>query len=65
MRTVESLIRELQTFPSDAVCWAYEGEVSGIVIAEPAGYPRKEIGVIHCGEGDIDEPPTEHRQIGG
>ena len=32
MRTVAWLKAELAKFPDDAVCFAYEGEVTGIVI---------------------------------
>lgn len=59
MRTVKELREELAKFPDDAVCYAYEGEVSGIVISPPgkSGGP----GVIHCAEGRPlgTEPDTE------
>lgn len=58
MRTVKSLIEELGKFPQDAVCFAYEGEVSGIII-EHAGHRMLAQGVIHCGEGDREEHDTE------
>jgi len=32
MRTVKWLIEELEKFPDDAVCHAYEGEMTGLVI---------------------------------
>lgn len=32
MRTIKSLIRELQKFPDDALVYAYEGEVCAVVI---------------------------------
>ena len=32
MRTVKNLIEELQKFPEDAACHAYEGEDTGITI---------------------------------
>ena len=32
MRTVESLIKELEKFPKDATCFAYEGEEIGVAI---------------------------------
>lgn len=54
MRTVRSLIEELARFPDDALCHAYEGEISGIVIRH-----RGREGVIHCGEGRDEEPDTE------
>lgn len=54
MRTVKGLIEELTRFPDDALCYAYEGEVIGIVIR----HCGRE-GVIHCGEGEGAEPATE------
>lgn len=30
--TVKKLIEELKKLPPDAIVWAYEGEVSGIVV---------------------------------
>jgi hypothetical protein len=45
MRTVRSLIEELAKFPDEALCYAYEGEIIGIVIRH-CGCE----GVIHCGE---------------
>jgi hypothetical protein len=55
--TVKQLREELAKFRDDAVCYAYEGEVSGIVISPPgcSGGP----GVIHCSESCEVEPPTE------
>ena len=51
MRTVKELKAELDKFPDDAMCFAYEGEVCGLVI-EPAKRTKKIIqGVIWCGEG--------------
>ena len=32
MRTIKDLIKELEKFPKDARCYAYEGEGTGIVI---------------------------------
>lgn len=58
MRTVKSLIEELKKFPDDAVCFAYEGEVIGIVIERPGRRMQKQ-GVIYCSERDRDEPPTK------
>ena len=40
MRTVKSLIEELKKFPDDAQCFAYEGEVSGLVITHFASHYR-------------------------
>jgi hypothetical protein len=47
-RTVAWLRKELEKFPDDAECFAYEGEVTGIII----GYPHEPLrqGVIHCSE---------------
>ena len=53
MRTVRSLIEELIRFPGEAICYAYEGEISGIVIR----HGGRE-GVIHCGEREGAEPDT-------
>ncbi len=66
MRTVKSLIEELQKFPPGATCFAYEGEVSGLIVNYGNQYLINgaivpyQIGTIHCGEGDRDEPETEH-----
>lgn len=53
MRTVRSLIEELAKFPDEAVCYAYEGEIIGIVIR----HCGRE-GVIHCGDREGAEPET-------
>ena len=37
MRTVASLIKELEKFPKDARCYAYEGEDTGISIITKDG----------------------------
>ena len=58
MRTVAFLKAELAKFPDDAVCYAYEGEVTGIVI-EHAGQRLTNQGVIHCSEGDDEGKQTE------
>ena len=59
MRTVASMIEELQKFPPDCVCFAYEGEVQGLTI-ERAGERLRNQGVIHCSESDsIEEPDTK------
>jgi hypothetical protein len=54
MRTVRSLIEELARFPDDSLCYAYEGEISGIVVRHGVRQ-----GVIHCGEREGAEPETE------
>lgn len=50
-RTVAWLRKELEKFPDDAECFAYEGEVTGIVIQRPSEglVPQ---GVIYCSEND-------------
>jgi hypothetical protein len=54
MRTVKSLIEELARFPDHALCHAYEGEITGIVIRH-----GKREGVIHCSQREGAEPETE------
>ena len=58
MRTVKWLREELAKFPDDALCFAYEGEVTGIVI-EIAGKRMRDQGVIYCSEGDDGEIESE------
>lgn len=58
MRTIKELKEELDKFPEDCVCFAYEGEVTGIIIEYP-GRRLKEQGVIFCSESDYKEPETE------
>ena len=53
MSTMRSLIEELAKFPDEAVCYAYEGEIIGIVIR----HCERE-GVIHCGYREGAEPET-------
>jgi len=57
-RTVKELREELAKFRDDAVCYAYEGEVTGIVISPPGSWGGP--GVIYCGESADVEPPTEN-----
>jgi hypothetical protein len=65
VRTVKELKEELSKFPDDAVCFAYEGEVHGIVIEMMQDGKRniRKQGVIHCGEscklGDEGETELE------
>ncbi len=58
--TVADLRRALKDFPDDATWWAYEGEVSGIIISSPKGG-----GVIH-NDGRVDnrgkDPSHERRK---
>jgi hypothetical protein len=62
MRTVGDLVAELSRFPPDALCYAYEGEVRGVVVvtAEVVTHPnggqgRDELGHVPCGESDDEE----------
>lgn len=54
MRTVKSLIEDLARFPDHALCDAYEGEITGVVIRK-----SKREGVIHCSQREGAEPETE------
>jgi hypothetical protein len=58
MRTVKWLRDELAKFPDDAFCFAYEGEMTGIVV-EHAGRRLREQGAIHCSENDDSGKETE------
>lgn len=56
MITVGYLKRRLAVIPDDALAYAYEGEVTGIVIKE-GGSPSR---VIHAGEGgDLEDDQKE------
>lgn len=57
--TVKQLKDELQKFRDDAVCYAYEGEVRGIVISPPED-PWGGPGVIYTEEeGEPEEPRSD------
>ena len=58
MRAVKSLIEELKKFPEDAMCYAYEGEICGIVVIRPNEF-HSEMGTIHCSEGQGIDCETE------
>jgi hypothetical protein len=60
MRTVQSLRDELAKFPADALCYAYEGEVTGVVVvrAEPK---RQELGCVVCISGTQRDADTQVR----
>ena len=58
MRSVAWLKKELEKFPDDAMCFAYEGEVTGIII-EPSDERMRRQGVIYCSERDDEEKETE------
>ena len=45
-KTVQEIIEELRQYPMDAIAYAYEGEVTGIVIVAN-NKDRDELGVIH------------------
>ena len=49
MRTVKELKVELARFKDSDTCFAYEGEVTGIIV-EREGYTGQ--GVIYCSERD-------------
>lgn len=50
MITVKDLIAALARFPQGAMCYAYEGEISGVVVVEPEP-KRDELGYVFCSEG--------------
>ncbi|TNE87191.1 MAG: hypothetical protein EP324_08115 [Gammaproteobacteria bacterium] len=58
MRTIAWLRQELEKFPDDAVCFAYEGEVIGLIV-ERAGQRLQSQGVIYCSESDDDGKETK------
>jgi len=65
MRLVKDLIAELQRFPPDARCYAYEGEITGVVVTEveyttnrEGGRGRRELGWVTCSESDRKEDET-------
>lgn len=51
MISIKRLKQELEKFPEDAVLFAYEGEVRGLVIEHPLALNQ---GVIHCREADSE-----------
>ena len=52
MITVLELITALQEYPEDAMCYAYEGESTGVVIVKPHkdDIITRELGFIPCRE---------------
>lgn len=58
MITIKKLKEELNKFDDDCVCFAYEGEVTGLII-EKAGESLKSQGVIYCSEGDDTGKETQ------
>lgn len=51
MIRLSKLIEELQKFPGDAFVYAYEGEVTGLVIV---AHPNKELGFIPAGHNKLE-----------
>jgi len=59
MRSVSSLIEELKKFPPDSICYAYEGEITGIVIVDKED---RELGYITTSESGEEEGETVIRR---
>ena len=59
MKTVKKMIEELQKFPLDAKCYAYEGEVSGLGIVTA----DNKYGFIFCSELSKDEDNTPSEEL--
>ena len=55
MIQVGKLIEMLKEYPPDALCYAYEGEIIGLVIAKDKNYFGNCIGVIHAHEGESND----------
>jgi hypothetical protein len=55
--TVKQLREELAKFRDDALVYAYEGEVTGVIISPPGGWGGP--GVIHCSEGRPEDPRSD------
>ena len=51
MKTVKQLKEELRKFEDDDLCFAYEGEVIGIIVNRGGKQ-----GVIYCSESEDTEP---------
>jgi len=54
MKSVKELKEELSKFEDGDLCFAYEGEVIGIVVNR-----GDRQGVIYCGEGSLKESETK------
>jgi hypothetical protein len=52
MITVGKLIDKLQSFPKDARAYAYEGEMTGVIIVDKDGTP---LGEIYASESGANE----------
>ena len=59
MRTILEIKKALENFPDTAVAYAYEGEVSGLVIVDGEGDSRKELGFIPCHARIANEPEIQ------
>ena len=57
MRTVKELIEELNKFDGDLECYAYEGEIVGVVIQHKDDCCEQ--GWIHCGYDDGKEKESK------
>jgi hypothetical protein len=58
MRTVKSMIEALRRFPKDATCYAYEGEVTGVVIVvrdKVDTFKQETLGVVWATENDQED----------
>lgn len=55
MISVKKMKEELNKFPEDAMCYAYEGEITGVVVVDK---DREEVGYIHASEGFCHEKVT-------
>lgn len=58
MQTVEALIRDLQKFPPDARCYAYEGESCCVVVVRGDGEEKTQLGYIKAYDDDSDDGPA-------
>jgi hypothetical protein len=58
MKTIKSMIEALRRFPEDAICYAYEGEVTGVVIVvrdKVQTFKQETLGVIWATENDEED----------
>lgn len=63
MKTVKQLRDDLAKFPDDAVCFAYEGEICGLIISRKGeSYVAGKQGHIIC-TGDPEETDDEVKLI--
>lgn len=58
MITIKKLKEELSKFSDEDLCFAYEGEVTGLII-ERVGERLKSQGVIYCSEGNDEGKETQ------